>query len=493
MRFSHCRLRHVAAAALVGISSLGFLPHAPAQELPTTEEGQPPIESGDDLEKLLESEQQTAAKAFEAKYPEIREAATKFSQRDFKGAEETLSAAKLAHPELPPAGVMLGKWYAQIKNSLAARTAYEMAARDEPADPEPYVVFGENALRQRRFTDAALLFDRAVETSDKYNADETRKRLMSLRANAGVAAVAAARERWQDAETSLRKALLLDDDNVALIRRLGRVLFKQGEAEPEGSQTQKQKFNAAYKLFQDIYAKSPDKTGRPEINMANLYQESGKQENAEKMVKLAIQRDPDHLATQLAAAQWALGTGKRGLLKQCADAAQRIDANSLQTQVLLGFLARLDGDFAAAESAFEKALAKSPNSALALNQMAIALVEQEGEEKRRRAVQYADMCNRIYNDRNQMTGREALVTSAWVLYKLGRLQKAAQKVELALSAGGVGPEAAYFSAVILKERGRDEIAKTLLERTLENSQRLFPNREKAEALLEQMSGEMSSE
>ena len=97
------------------------------------------------------------------------------------------------------------------------------------------------------------------------------------------------------------------------------------------------------------------------------------------------------------------------------------------------------------------------------------------------------MCNRYYNDRNQMTGREALVTSGWVLYKLGRLPEAAQKVELALSSGGVGPEAAYFSAVILNERGRQEVAKTLLERTLEGSKRLFPNREKAQTLLAELS------
>lgn len=488
MVFSLRDFRQIAASWLAAATLLGCLPGAIAQELPGADAEQPAVGSDDDLEKLLDTEQQTAAKAFEAKYPEVREAATKFSQRDFKGAEETLSAAKSAHPELPPAGVMLGKWYGQIKNSLAARTAYEMAARDEPNDPEPYVVFGENALRQRRFTDAALLFEKAVEVCNNYQADATRKRLMALRANAGVAAVAAARERWGIAEASLRKALALDEDNVTLLARLGRVHFKQGMTKEQNSPEQKKLFNDAYKLFQDIYTKAPDKTGRAEINMANLYQEVGKEENAHQLVKLAIERDPGHLNTQLAAAQWALATGRADLLKECAEAAQRIDSEKLQTQVLVGFLSRLEGDYPAAEAAFEKALAKSPNSALALNQMAIALIEQlDDEEKQRKAAQYADMCNRIYNDRSQMTGREALVTSAWVLYRLGRVPEAAQKVEQALSAGGVGPEAAYFSAVILNERGRKEVAKALLERTLKDNKRLFPNRAKAATLLEELS------
>ena len=485
MVLSRIRFKTILAGGLVVALVLCGAPAAQAQEIPQAD-SEPPVGSDEDLEKLLESQQETAAKAFEQKYPEIREAATQFSQRDFQAAEETLTAAKASHPELPPAGVMLGKWYAQIRNTMAARTAYEMAARDEPNDPEPYVVFGENALRQRRFTDAALLFDKAVEACNVYNADAARKKLMSLRALAGVAAVAAARERWDDAEVSLRKALEVDKENISLLARLGRVLFKQGTVEPAGSDAQKNKFNRAYKVFQDIYTKAPAKTGRAEINMANLYQEAGMEKNAEQLINFARERDGNNLKTQLAAAQWAMETGRGDLLKQCAEAAKRIEPDGLQTVVLSGFLARLDGDFAVAESAFEKALAKSPNSALALNQMAIALVEQEDPEKQRKAAQYADLCGKYYSDRKTMTGREALVTSAWVLYKLGQVSEAAQKVEVALASGGVGPEAAYFCAVILNARGRVELAKMLLKRTLESSRRLFPNREKAKALLIEM-------
>lgn len=486
MVLSRRRLKCILAGGLALALVLCVAPVTRAQEIPQAG-SDPPLGSDEDLENLLDSQQQTAAKAFEQKYPEIRDAATKFSERDFQGAEEVLTAVKASHPELPPAGVMLGKWYAQIRNALAARTAYEMAARDEPNDPEPYVVFGENALRQRRFTDAALLFEKAVDVSNGYSADETRKKLMLLRAHAGVAAVAAARERWKDAEVSLRKALEVDQQNLALNARLGRVLFKQGTVEPDESDAQKKKFNSAYKLFQTIYTQAPDKTGRAEINMANLYQEAGREQNAEQLIMLAIERDPDSLKTQLAAAQWAMETGRKNLLKQCADAAERIEPDGLQTLILRGFMARLDGDFVTAEAAFEKALAKSPNSALALNQMAIALVEQKNPDKQRKAAQYADLCNKYYSDRNTMTGREALVTSGWVLYKLGQVTEAVQKVEVALSSGGIGPEAAYFSAVILKEKGRVELAKMLLERMLQDSRRLFPNRDKAEALLEEIS------
>lgn len=427
-----------------------------------------------DLESLLQSEQQMALKKFEEKYPGVREAATKFSQRDFKGAEESLKAAKQASPELPPVGIMLGRLYARVNLGAAARTAYEMAARDEPGDPESYVAFGENALQQGRFTDAALLFDKAVETLKTPGLEPGRKKLLALRAYAGVGAVAAARERWQDAQSAFETALTFEPDNLLINARLAQAIFKQGD---------KQNENKAYEIFQRIYNKSPEEAGRAEINMANLYQEAGKDANALKLVNMAVERDPNTLKTQLAAAQYALNTGRADLLRQCAAAAERIDANSIQTQILLGFLARFEGDYAKAESAFQKALDSSPTSALALNQMAIALVEQTDDEKRRKAAEYAEMCNRLYADPSQMTGREAKVTLGWVLYKLGRIADAAQQVQQALGSGGVGPEAAYFAAVIMNDVKQTDVAKALLKQALDGNKRLFPNRAKAEELL----------
>ena len=181
------------------------------------------------------------------------------------------------------------------------RTAFEMAARDEPSDPESYVAFGENALQQGRFTDAALLFDKAVETLNSPGLDANRKKILALRAYAGVGAVAAARERWNDAQGAFETALTFEPDNLLINARLAQAIFKQGG---------KQNENKAYDIFQRIYNKNPDAAGRAEINMANLYQDAGRDENAVKLVNIAVERDPDTLKTQLAAAQFALNTGR---------------------------------------------------------------------------------------------------------------------------------------------------------------------------------------
>jgi tetratricopeptide (TPR) repeat protein len=322
-----------------------------------------------------------------------------------------------------------------------------------------------------------LLFDKGVATIDSSGLDPARKRLLALRAYAGVGAVGAARERWKDAQNAFETALKFEPDNLLINARLAQTIFKQGG---------KQNETKAYEIFQRMYNKSPAEAGRAEVNMANLYQVAGRDENALKLINMAVQRDPSTLKTQLAAAQFALDTGRLDLLRQCAAAVEKIDISSMQTQILLGFLARLDGDYAKAEAAFQKALDTSPTSPLALNQMAIALVEQTDEAKQTKAAEYAEMCNRLYADRTQMTGREAKITLAWVLLKQGRKGDAAQLVQQALSAGGVGPEAAYFAAVIISDVGQPEVAKVLLEQALTGNSRLFPNRSKAEQLLEEL-------
>ncbi len=128
----------------------------------------------------------------------------------------------------------------------------------------------------------------------------------------------------------------------------------------------------------------------------------------------------------------------------------------------------------------------SPSNYATINSLAIALVEQSDEAKRRQALSYAQMNLRLLNDRNQQAGRDAAVTMAWVMYRLGSIVQAEQTLQQALNAGGVGHDSAYFAAQILSERGRADAALQLLKPALE-SKRLFGARKNADALLVKLS------
>ena len=195
--------------------------------------------------------------------PEMQAAIEKFKQRDFKGAEAMLKEAVEGKPSLPPAGVFLGRLYAQIKQPAAARTAFEQAVRDNPDDPEAYVVFADSALQQRRFTDAILLYEKASAVANSYSKNETRKKGLQTRSLNGIPAVSEARGDFDNAEASLRKVLASDPLNPAALSRLGRVLFQKGTKADE---------QKAYETFQKLYETDPQKMTRHEINMAKLYQ-----------------------------------------------------------------------------------------------------------------------------------------------------------------------------------------------------------------------------
>jgi tetratricopeptide (TPR) repeat protein len=201
---------------------------------------------------------------------------------------------------------------------------------------------------------------------------------------------------------------------------------------------------------------------------------------------LAISRDKDGLATQLAAAQWAIDTGKLDLVKSCAATARAIDPEAIQVLLLEGFLARQEGQFAGAVTSFEKALQKSPNSPVVLNQLAICLAEQGTPESLQKAMQYTQLLMNVSGDRNRAAGREALLTSAWVLHLSDRNADAMRQVQGALSAGGVSPDSAYFAAKILSENDKKDAAKQLMSSALESGDRIFPNRANAKALLQEL-------
>ncbi len=405
-----------------------------------------------------------------SKYPEFDNAVKLFLRGDFDGAEALLKKLKEKNPELAPPGVLMGKLFLNAKNPARARNEFEKAVRDDPTDPEAYVVFGNTALQQREFTDATLLYEKAAEVAEQYTKNPERKKYHTLRALLGIAAVAEAREQWDLGEESLRKALKVDPENYPALLQLGRILFN------------KKKEQDAYTVFQEAYRIDKEKVARPEVNMARMYQNAKDDAHAKQLMDRAKERDPNSLLTRLAIAQWALETDRLEEAEENSKAALKIDPNNFDVQVLQGILARIRKDYPAAEAAFLEANRISPSNGLVLNQIAIALAEQDDPKKRQTAAEYAQMANKLYGDRSTVLGRDSLVVLAWVLYRLERLPEAVQVVGQALGSGGVNNDVSYFAAKILHESGRNDVALQLLNAALDDNTRLFPNRKDAQDL-----------
>ena len=104
------------------------------------------------------------------------------------------------HPELAePHAIMAAKLHLLGNQLGPARQELERAVVDDADSPEPYVLFGELALRDQRVTDAECLFTRAWRYSQAFKKNADRKKSTSIRSQAGLATVAELRGEWQPA------------------------------------------------------------------------------------------------------------------------------------------------------------------------------------------------------------------------------------------------------------------------------------------------------
>ena len=403
-------------------------------------------------------------------YDDVGKAIVRFSNRDFDGAESLLKNVRNDHPELPPVGVLMGQLFSAAKDGNRARQYLEQAVRDDPKDPEAFVIFGDSALQQRRITDAALLFSKADELCSGLTGNRKRKKTLTSRAKTGLALVAEAREDWSTAVARLKEISLTEKNSANVKTRLGRALFKQGNDKD------------AYAVFQEIYNADTEKMARPEISMSRLYQQDGKSQQAEKLIRLALERDGDNLNTQMAAAQWALETGNVDTARTALAASKKLNAKDANVFLLTGMMQRYDEKYDQAADSFEQAHLRTPGNAGIVGNLALVLAELPDEESQSRALAFAQTNLRMAGE-NQQQAREATVAYAYVLAKAGRQVEAGQALQKALQgAKGFSSDTAFYAAQLLADSGRDEAARQILAPILKKTN-FFANRKKAQRLL----------
>jgi tetratricopeptide (TPR) repeat protein len=245
----------------------------------------------------------------------------------------------------------------------------------------------------------------------------------------------------------------------------------------------------AYKLAQD-QAKADKKTEAdieilpPEGTVAQFFANKSNQDKTKEWMRTALNAHARNLKVRLLAANWAFSTGQLTEAEKQSSAALQLDPQSLDGLVLRGMVAMFQKNFRAAEGYFEKAHLLRPNSFAASNDLALALIEQNNDDKRQRALEYAENNARTYGKSNQAS--EAYSTYGWVLYKMDRIEDADKALRAAISGGTFSADTAYYLArVLAKQRGHDKEAIQLLESALK-APGPFANREDATKMLEEL-------
>ena len=445
---------HKTVPAIIVVCSLAVLVFCWASDLPAE-----PIAPGS-LDSPAEQTQRQ-------QMPEITEAARFFNMRDYQGALEQLREAVKKDPALPPPNIIMAQFFAQAKNMAGVRSALEQSVIDVPDDPQAYLILGDLALRERRITEARLLFEKAEGLLSQWQGSAKRKESMMPQLYGGLAATAEIRGEWDKAQKLLVAWLELDYDNAAALQRLAQCQFRTDNVE-----SALQSLRAAAKVNADMLL--------PEAILAQWSARSGDQQGAKKWLIDALTTAPKDAKVRLVASQWAWENGQLEEAEKQAEAALQLAPSYYSALNLRGVIALFRKDYAAAEKYFESAHLQAPTDVAASNNLALALVEQNDVEKRRLALHYAEA-----NVRERPQSPEVYATYGWVLYKLGRLRDAEEALQKAVSGGKLTPETAYYLANVLADSGRGEDAIRFLQLALKTTAP-FAQREDAQELLDQL-------
>jgi tetratricopeptide (TPR) repeat protein len=410
------------------------------------------------------------------KYQDVDAAIEQLRSGRLADARASLATARRKNPNLPPANLMLAQLLFRLQQGAPGQMALEESVKEDPADPGSYVYLGEVALQSRRWTEAKLLYERALELAPKYSANDKRKDRLIAAAYNGLSSLAEIQEDWPTARQHLEKVRQLDPTNALAMTRLGRVMFKMANSREDEA--------AVYAVFKQLHADDPTTTAYPDVNMALLYQQAGKVANAKQLMERAAERDSQNVRTMLAAAKWALDHGEIEMADKATQAALKLEPNSIDAYIFDATIARNRNDLAAAEDALKTAHVISPTNLTAITHLAQVLAESPDERKQNQALTYARLSTQLYPDLKEPAGREAAVTLAWVLSRMKQDASAMRAIEQVLKSGDgqISSDSAYHAAQILYNQGMTERARQLLESSLE-ADPVFTNRAVAEQLL----------
>ena len=169
-----------------------------------------------------------AAAAETPQMPEITEAVKLFRQRDAEGALKSLKKACKKDPTLPPPQVILAQFFASAQLLTGMRNCLEQAVKEYPNDPQAYVIFADLAMRNRRITEARLLYEKADSLMPKFTVAK-RKKDLQPQILAGLAMTSEAREDWAGAKQKIEAWLQLDPKSIPALEELAQCMLRAEE------------------------------------------------------------------------------------------------------------------------------------------------------------------------------------------------------------------------------------------------------------------------
>ncbi len=378
-----------------------------------------------------------------------------------------LQAAAKANPAMSPPRVIAARWCVETGQGQQARLLIEQAAAEDSSHPDVFLTNASFALAEGRVTDTILNCAAALSIAESSRWDADTKKRYQRESRLGLAAAYEMRGDHASVKTHLLAVLEADPKNAGLRQRLARTSFLLGRAED------------AFAELQAAVKEDPT-LDPPQLSMAQLWTAKHDFAKADEWFAKAVAAQPNSAKVHRGLVGYLLDRGRIDTAKAHLAAAQKLEPNAKETKALTGLVARYTKDYAAAVVIFEELVKDHPSFGAAVVNLALALAESSDLTGKRRATELAEG----YAKQNP---REASARAllAYCLFKAGRVADAEKTARATLGVGPLTPDAAYFIAKILADRGANDEAQKIVKLASESKDG-FVYRKEAEELLAEL-------
>jgi lipoprotein NlpI len=405
---------------------------------------------------------------------ELDKAVTAFKESKFADAHNILKTLYEGHAEIMPPRIVMANMFAQAKLGDAVLVNLELATEETKDDPEAYLLLGEIALKQRHLTAAELLLKDASEKIEHYSANPVRRKNLTNSLYRVLTDLYETRQRWTQMEQCIDSQIKFDGQNANLLRRKGIAVFRQNRDDEA-----KQLLLQADQLDN---TKEPAQKGLPaDAIMSQLYLTRGDKDNARKALEAALAVYPKSKEILALSVRMKISDDNLNEAIPLAQQLLEADPTSAAAKRLRATVALYAQEYELAERLFQELLLESPTDTQAQNGLALALCEQNSQDKKKRALEYA-----ADNVRKHQSNSEFWGTLGWVQFNVNALEDAAKSLQQSVASGSMNADTAYYLAQLHAKSNRNDDAKQLLELALKNNNQ-FPKRREASRLLRDLS------
>lgn len=409
--------------------------------------------------------------------PDVEKALELFKQNKVPDALELLKKAVKVNPALPPPKLQIAQWCLQSNNGQAARQFIEQAIAEDRTHVDGYVFNGNIAFNEGRLTEAILNLQtaEALAQQPRWDAEQKKRFLRNIRD--GLASCFTARGDYDAAKEHLRGMMNEDPKNGLLRQRLAEVVFRGGKPE--------EAFDELTKAFADDPTLDP-----PDLRMAALWQArstsdpaaaDADRKKAEDRFKKAVTAHPKNAKCHREYAVWLMEDGKTDAAGLYIEAMAKIDPAGRDTLAAKALWHLHRKEYPAAETLLEGIMKDAPGDPFGTGYLCVALAESGDEKKQKRAIDLAETLVR----QNQRAPLPYAVLG-WSLLKAGKVDDADKALGVALSAGQVSLDTAYYLAKLLDVKQKYEEAHRFLKEAVSSPHGLFVYRHDAKAWLPEL-------